>query len=52
MKYTDVVINADINTLNRTKRILKEAGAKKVFNLADLMTESVDGSGYNENNGL
>ncbi len=48
LKYTDVVINADIHTRNRTKRILKEAGAKKVFNLADFMTESVDGSGYNE----
>ncbi len=52
LKYTDVVINADIHTRNRTKRILKEAGAKKVFNLADFMTESVDGSGYNENYGL
>ena len=52
LKYTDVVINADIHTRNRTKRILQEAGAKKVFNLADFMTESVDGSGYNENYGL
>ncbi len=52
LKYTDVVINADIHTRNRTKRILKEAGAKKEFNLADFMTESVDGSGYNENYGL
>ncbi len=52
LKYTDVVINADIHTRNRTKRILKEAGAKKVFNLADFMTESIDGSGYNENYGL
>lgn len=52
LKYTDVVINADIHTRNRTKRILKEAGAKKVFNLADFLTESVDGSGYNAEYGL
>lgn len=48
LKYTDKVINADIHTRNRTKRILKEAGAKVALNLADILTESVDGSGYNE----
>lgn len=48
LKYTDKVINADIHTRNRTKRILKEAGAKVCLNLADIMTESVDGSGWNE----
>lgn len=52
LKYTDVVINADIHTRNRTKRILLESGAKKVFNLADFMTASVDGSGFNEDYGL
>ncbi len=52
LDYTDVVINADIHTRNRTKRILKEAGASKVFNLADFMTESVDGSGFNPDYGL
>lgn len=48
LKYTDKVINADIHTRNRTKRILKEAGAKIALNLSDIMTSSVDGSGYNE----
>lgn len=52
LKYTDVVINADIHTRNRTKRILQQNGAKKVFNLADFMTESVDGSGFNADYGL
>ena len=52
LDYTDVVINADIHTRNRTMRILKEAGDKKVFNLADFLTESVDGSGYNKDYGL
>lgn len=52
LKYTDKVINADIHTRNRTKRILKEAGAKVVLNLTDILNESVDGSGYNEYYGL
>lgn len=48
LKYTDKVINADIHTRERTKRILKEAGASVVLNLADILNESVDGSGFNE----
>ncbi|MEG1535632.1 MAG: coenzyme F420-0:L-glutamate ligase [Clostridia bacterium] len=52
LEYTDVVINADIHTRNRTKRILQQAGAKTVLNLADLMTASVDGSGFNADFGL
>lgn len=52
LKYTDKVINADIHTRNRTKRILKENGAKVVLNLTDILNESVDGSGYNETYGL
>ena len=51
LRYTDVVINADIHTRNRTKRILQQAGAK-AFTLADFLTESVDGSGYNPQYGL
>lgn len=52
LKYTDVVINADIHTRERTKNILKQAGAKKVLNLADILNKSVDGSGFNEAYGL
>ncbi len=48
LKYTDKVINADIHTRNRTKRILKEAGAKVCLNLTDILNASVDGSGWNE----
>lgn len=48
LKYTDKVINADIHTRNRTKRILKDAGAKVCLNLTDILNESVDGSGWNE----
>ena len=52
LDYTDRVICADIHTRHRNKRILKNAGAKIVLGLDDIMTSSVDGSGYNEKFGL
>ena len=52
LKYTDNVLTCDIHTRKRTKRILKEAGAKIVLGLDDILTSSVDGSGYNEKYGL
>ena len=52
LNYTDCVINCDIHTRARTKRILKAAGAKVVCGLDDILTASVDGSGYNEKYGL
>ena len=52
LDYTDVVITCDIHTRKRTKRILKEAGAKIVLGLDDIMNASVNGSGYNEAYGL
>ena len=52
LDYTDSVLTCDIHTRARTKRILKEAGAKVVLGLDDIMTESINGSGYNKNYGL
>ena len=52
LHYTKNVINCDIHTRVRTKRILKENGAERVFSLDDIMTEPVDSSGYNEKFGL
>ena len=52
LNYTDCVINCDIHTRVRTKRILKAAGAKVVCGLDDILTESVNGSGYNTKYGL
>ncbi len=52
LKYTKKVINADIHTRQRTKRILKDAGAEIVLSLDEILTKSVDGSGYNEKYGL
>lgn len=52
LNYADSIITCDIHTRNRTKRILKNAGAKVVLGLDDILTSSVDGSGYNEKYGL
>ena len=52
LDYTDQVIAADIHTRFRTKRALHAAGAKKVVGLDELLTKSVNGSGYNELYGL
>ena len=52
LKYTDVVINCDIHTRARTKRILKENGAKVVLGMDDILTSPVNGSGYNAKYGL
>ena len=52
LDYTLYVLNCDIHTRKRTKRILKEAGAKLVLGLDDIMTTPIDGSGYNANYGL
>jgi len=52
LPYAKKVINCDIHTRARTKRILKAAGAEAVLGLDEILTESVDGSGYNESYGL
>lgn len=52
LTYTKNVISCDIHTRARTKRLLKAAGADKVFGLDDIMTSSINGSGYNESYGL
>ena len=52
LKYTKNVLNCDIHTRVRTKRLLKAAGAEKVYGLDDIMTESIDGSGWNARYGL
>ena len=52
LDYTDCIINCDIHTRARTKRILKAAGAKVVCGLDDILTAPVNGSGYNTRYGL
>lgn len=52
LKYTKNVLNCDIHTRARTKRLLKTAGAERVCGLDDIMTASINGSGYNAKYGL
>ena len=52
LNYTDCVINCDIHTRVRTKRILRENGAKIVCGLDDILTSSINGSGFNSKYGL
>lgn len=52
LDYTDTVITCDIHTRQRTKRILKAAGAKTVLGLDEILNAPVNGSGCNEKYGL
>ncbi len=52
LNYTDTVLTCDIHTRQRTKRILRDAGARCVYGLDDILTKSVNNSGYNEKYGL
>lgn len=52
LQYTDCVLNCDIHTRARTKRILLAAGAKVVCSLDDILDAPVNGSGCNERYGL
>ncbi len=52
LKYTKNVLNCDIHSRARTKKILRACGAEKVCGLDDILNESVNGSGYNTNYGL
>ena len=52
LDYTKKVLNCDIHSRVRTKRLLKSAGAEIVCGLDDIMTASIEGSGYNDKYGL
>ncbi|MCI6811020.1 MAG: coenzyme F420-0:L-glutamate ligase [Lachnospiraceae bacterium] len=52
LDYTDCVLTCDIHTRKRTKRLLKEAGAKIVCGMDDILTAPINGSGYNAKYGL
>ena len=52
LKYTKNVINCDIHTRARTKRLLKAAGAEIVYGLDEILTAPVNGSGFNADYGL
>ena len=51
LKYTKNVINCDIHTRYKTKKLLENNGAN-VYGLFEIMNESINGSGFNEKYGL
>ncbi len=52
LNFTKHVLNCDIHTRARTKRLLKAAGAETVYGLDEIMNAPVNGSGYNADYGL
>ena len=52
LKYTKNVLACDIHTRARTKRLLRAAGAERVFGLDEILNAPVNGSGCNEKYGL
>ena len=52
LDYTKSILTCDIHSRERTTRILNANGAEKVYALDDIMTHSIDGSGYNDSYGL
>ena len=52
LNYTKNVITCDIHTRARSKRLLKKAGAEKLFGLDEIMNAPINGSGYNADYGL
>ena len=52
LDYTKSVLTCDIHTRFRTKKILKANGGEKIYSLDDILSSSIDGSGFNEAYGL
>ena len=52
LNYTKKVLNCDIHTRFRTRKLLEDAGAEVVVGMDQILNESVDGSGYQERFGL
>ena len=52
LQYTKNVLNCDIHTRQRTKRLLKAAGAEIVYGMDEIMSAPIGDSGYNEKYGL
>ena len=52
LTYTKHVLTSDIHSRFRTKRILSTNGAETVYGLDDILTTSINGSGFNETYGL
>lgn len=52
LKYTKDVLNCDIHTRYKTKKTLENSGAETIYGLYEVMSEGIDGSGFNPTYGL
>ena len=52
LNYTKNVLNCDIHTRERTKRLLRAAGAEIVFGMDEIMSAPIGNSGWNAKYGL
>lgn len=52
LKYTKNVLNCDIHSRYKTKKLLEKSGAETIYGLYEIMTKPIDNSGYNPNYGL
>lgn len=52
LDHTKHVLTCDIHSRVRTARILKANGGEKIYSLGDILAESIDHSGFNEEYGL
>ena len=52
LNYSKDILNCDIHTRYKTKATLEKSGANTVYGLFEILSESVDGSGFNPNYGL
>lgn len=52
LNYTKNVLTCDIHSRQRSKRLLNQNGATKVFGLDDILSSSNNGSGFNNQYGL
>lgn len=52
LKYTKEILVANIHERKRTKKMLQMAGAKKVYTLDEILSDSINGSGFNPDYGV
>lgn len=52
LDYTKSILVCDIHTRNKTKKLLKKYGAEKIVGIDEVLSSSVNGSGFNPEYGL
>lgn len=52
LNYTKSVLVCDIHTRNKTKKLMKKYGAEKIIGIDEILSSSVNGSGFNPEYGL